>query len=121
MKLGRGIRIALVAVTLFGQFTLPVAHDARVITGNHPVLASADDSSASASRHALAGHDSSVCPICLVLSQTRSGIGRMPPTGFFQLVSVTALGHEIRLVPPRTPDLVAAPPRAPPIHSLAFA
>jgi hypothetical protein len=126
MKLGPRIRFGLVAVTLLAQLALPVARDLRVATGDHPLLASRSAATIElllgGSRNALEGHDPSVCPTCLALSQARSGIGRTLPAGFLQLISaVTAPGHEPRLVLPRTPDLGTAPPRAPPIRSLSFA
>ena len=123
MKLGPGIRIGLVAVTLLAQLALPVAHHPQIVTGHHPVVASGlTDVSARDSRHAIADHDPSACPVCLALGQARSGIAHTPRTGFFEVFFVVAAaGHQPRLVLPRTPDLVAAPPRAPPVLSLSFA
>jgi hypothetical protein len=123
MKLGPGIRIGLVAVTLLAQFALPVAHDPRIVTSDHPVLASLSvDSSASGSQHALGGHDPSVCPVCFALSQARSGLGCTLSDPFLRLTpAASAQPIEPASALPRTPELAAAPPRAPPVPALVFA
>ena len=123
MKLGPGIRIGLAAVTLLAQLALPIAHSRGIAAeppgfsgGSAPVLAAISAASK------ISAHDPSHCPACFALSQARVGAVRTLPDAFLRLAG-PASAHLLDpgSALPRTPELVAAPPRAPPIRSLAFA
>jgi hypothetical protein len=123
MKLGPGIRIGLVAVTLLAQLGLPVAHS-RGMAGELPVFSggSAPLLAATSDASGTSAHDPSHCPICFASSQARVGVVRTLPGVFLQLAGpANAQLVEPGGALPRTPELVAAPPRAPPIRSLSFA
>jgi hypothetical protein len=123
MKLGSGIRVALVAATLLAQLALPVAHSSGMAAGSPDfsdgsalVLAATSDASTSS------GHDPSHCPICFASSQARVGVVRTQPGVLLRLAApASAQLFDPGSALPRTPELVAAPPRAPPIRSLSFA
>jgi hypothetical protein len=125
MKLGRGIRIGLVAVTLLAQFALPVAHS-RGIAGALPGFSSASAPVVAAIFGAdgstVAAHDPSHCPVCFALSQARVGVVRTLPDVVLRLVSPSSAQlFDPGSALPRVPEIAAAPPRAPPIRSLSFA
>jgi hypothetical protein len=124
MNRGSHIRAALAVVTLLMQFALPFAHgtgsavDSRIPAhGSALALTVASPHAATAS-----AHDPRLCCACIALHQMRSGVGRTPTALAHSLAaSLPEFGRESALVLPRTPDLVAAAPRAPPLHPLAFA
>jgi hypothetical protein len=123
MKLGSGIRFALAAATLLAQLALPLAHGLGVAAQERNAVANAADVVAATSDGSnAAAHDPNLCPSCLALSQARAGVGQTLPAFFFALASPGGdhpLERSVAL--PRAPELVTAPPRAPPILALAFA
>jgi hypothetical protein len=118
-----GIRVALAAATLLAQLVLPVAHGFAPGGEDLPIVSDARGATVSAhshTSHALP-HDATVCPACLALHQVRSGVGRAAQAFAISLAAgLIRSDGEPELLVPRTPDLVAAPPRAPP-SPLAFA
>jgi hypothetical protein len=123
MRRALQIRAALAAAALLAQLALPFAH-ALAFAEGLPRAGDGGASIAASTAHpsTVPDHDPILCPICSALHQASSGIGRAPAASALPLrAAPLARGHEPSLVLPRTPDLAAAAPRAPPLRSLAFA
>jgi hypothetical protein len=120
MKLGLGLRVAVAVAALFAQLALPIAHGGNAGAESSARSAGAVIAATCASSAPLA-HDSRACPICTALCQARAGIGRSVPTASLLIAIAFAQPIERAQTLAGILDLDTAPPRAPPVLSLAFA
>ena len=117
------IHAALAAAALLAQLALPFAHGVGA-AGGLPLAADRGPAVVSVPSHpsTVPAHDPILCPACTALHQARSGLARTPDAAALPLSgALIAHGCDPAHALPRTPDLAAAAPRAPPIRPLAFA
>jgi hypothetical protein len=124
MKLGSGIRVALVAAMLLAQLGLPGVH-VLAFAGEGQDFAAVQSPTLAPASSAVSqepAHDPSACPICLASGHARNGIGRAPLDALrTRVLAAIPWPRELRIALPREPELVSALPRAPPILALIFA
>jgi len=124
MRQRRRIHVAFVAALLLAQFELPVAHGIALSGEGQRAVAIGGlslEPASPASPHGTT-HDASRCPICLALSQVRSGVDRLAPLVAARSVGVpTPLAPVPAAAPPRAVERISAPPRAPPLRALSLA